>query len=234
MPGTYAPPAVELPKTSAIVGMPIADSSVRSWKIRPAGTNRSDWVGRSAPPDSTRLMRGSRLRRAISRARRFLRSVYGFIEPPRTVGSCAISTHSTPDTTPTQVTMLAPTVNSVPHAAREDSSSSGESWSTRSSRRSRASSRPRSRCRCAYFAPPPARASSSCSFSAAMAASCPARLARNASLAVSTADRRTGTQPPLVVCSSCTESCSVCVEVNCDSLRAPGRATGSRLGLLKR
>ena len=87
MPGTYAPPAVELPKTSAIVGMPIADSSVRSWKIRPAGTNRSDWVGRSAPPDSTRLMTGSRLRRAISRARRFLRSVYGFIDPPRTVGS---------------------------------------------------------------------------------------------------------------------------------------------------
>ena len=80
MPGTYAPPAVELPKTSAIVGMPIADSSVRSWKIWPAGTNRSDWVGRSAPPDSTRLMTGSRLRRAISSARRFLRSVYGFID----------------------------------------------------------------------------------------------------------------------------------------------------------
>src|SRR3984957_16128867 len=119
MPGTYAPPAVELPKTSAIVGTPIADSSVRSWKIRPAGTNRSDWVGRSAPPDSTRLMTGSRLRRAISRARRFLRSVYGFIEPPRTVGSDAISTHSAPDTTPTQVTMLAPTANSVPPPGRQ-------------------------------------------------------------------------------------------------------------------
>src|ERR1700733_12785860 len=136
MPGTYAPPAVELPKTSAIVGMPIADSSVRSWKIRPAGTNSSDWVGRSAPPDSTRLIRGSRLRRAISRSRRLLRSVYGFIDPPRTVGSDAISTHSTPDTTPTQVTMLAPTANSVPHAARGGSSSSGEA---RSSRRSHAS-----------------------------------------------------------------------------------------------
>ena len=74
MPGTYAPPAVELPKTSAIVGMPIADSSVRSAKVRPPGTNRSSWVGRSAPPDSTRLITGSRLALAISPARSDLRS----------------------------------------------------------------------------------------------------------------------------------------------------------------
>jgi hypothetical protein len=156
----------------------MADSSVRSWKILPAGTNRSDWVGRSAPPDSTRVITGSRLSRAISRARRFLRSVYGFIDPPRTVGSCAISTHSTPETTPTAVTMLAPTENSVPQPASADSSSSGESRSTSSSRRSRASSRPRSWCRWEYLGPPPARASSSCSFSAAIAASWPRRLVR--------------------------------------------------------
>ena len=176
MPGTYAPPAVELPKTSAMVGMPSADSSVRSWKICPAGTNRSDWVGRSAPPDSTRLINGSRFTRAISSARRFLRSVYGFIEPPRTVGSCPMITHSTPDTTPIPVTMLAPTVNSVPQAASVDSSRNGASRSSSSSIRSRTSSRPRDRCRSAYRGPPPARAAASCSSSSASTASWAARL----------------------------------------------------------
>ena len=84
-----------------------ADSSVSSWKIRPAGTNRSAWVGRSAPPDSTRFITGSRLVRAISSARRVLRSEYGFIAPPRTVGSCAMITHSTPEMTPMPVTTVA-------------------------------------------------------------------------------------------------------------------------------
>src|ERR1700739_2733907 len=56
MPGTYAPPAVELPNTSATVGTPFADSSVSSWKVRPPGTNRSACVGRSAPPDSPRVV----------------------------------------------------------------------------------------------------------------------------------------------------------------------------------
>ena len=88
-----------------------------SWKIRPAGTNRSACVGRSAPPDSTRFITGSRLTRAISSARRVLRSEYGFIAPPRTVGSCAMITHSTPEITPMPVTTVAPTVNSVPQAA---------------------------------------------------------------------------------------------------------------------
>src|SRR5215469_4166182 len=119
MPGTYAPPAVELPNTSATVGIASADSSVSSWKIRPPGTNRSAWVGRSAPPDSTRFITGSRLTRAISSARRVLRSEYGFIAPPRTVGSWAMITHSTPEITPIPVTMLAPTVNPVPHAASD-------------------------------------------------------------------------------------------------------------------
>ena len=148
MPGTYAPPAVELPNTRATVGTAFADSSVSSWKVRPPGTNRSACDGRSAPPDSTRFITGSRLVRAISSARRPLRSEYGFIAPPRTVGSWAMITHSTPETTPTPVTTLAPTVNSVPHAASEDSSRNGLSGSSRSSIRSRASSLPRSRCRC--------------------------------------------------------------------------------------
>ena len=95
---------MELPNTSATVGIASADSSVSSWKIRPAGTNRSAWVGRSAPPDSTRLITGSRLMRAISSARSVLRSEYGFIAPPRTVGSCPMTTHSTPETTPMPVT----------------------------------------------------------------------------------------------------------------------------------
>ena len=147
MPGTYAPPAVELPNTSAIVGMPIAESWVRSRKIWPAVMNRSAWVGRSAPPDSTRLISGNRFTLAISSARRFFLRVHGFIDPPRTVGSWAMITHSTPDTTPMPVTMTAPTLNSVPHAARAESSRKGESRSTRSSMRSRASSLPRARWR---------------------------------------------------------------------------------------
>ena len=147
MPGTYAPPAVEFPKTSATVGTAFADSSVSSWKVRPPGTNSSAWDGRSAPPDSTRFTTGSRLTRAISSARRVFRSEYGFVDPPRTVGSCPMMTHSTPETTPMPVTTPAPTVNSVPQAASADSSRNGLSGSTSSSTRSRTPSLPRSRCR---------------------------------------------------------------------------------------
>ena len=139
---------MEFPNTSATVGTPAAESAVSSWKIRPPGTNSSACDGRSAPPDSTRLTTGSRLTRAISSARSVLRSEYGFIAPPRTVGSCAITTHSTPDTTPIPVTTEAPTVNGVPHAASADSSRNGESGSSSSSMRSRTGSRPRSRWRC--------------------------------------------------------------------------------------
>ncbi len=71
-------------------------------------------MGRSAPPDSTRLITGSRLALAISPARSDLRSEYGLTDPPRTVGSLAMITHSTPETTPIPVTRLAPTVNWVP------------------------------------------------------------------------------------------------------------------------
>ena len=40
----------------------------------------------------------------MSSARRFFVRVYGFIVPPRTVGSWAMITHSTPETTPIPVT----------------------------------------------------------------------------------------------------------------------------------
>ena len=71
-------------------------------------------VGRSAPPDSTREIIGSRFSNAIWLARSTFLSVHGFDVPPLTVGSWATSMHSTPSTTPMPVTMLAPTVKSVP------------------------------------------------------------------------------------------------------------------------
>ena len=83
MPGTYAPPAVELPKTSAIVGMPAADSLVRSRNVRPPGMKISFCVGRSAPPDSTSEITGSRLASAMSCARK--RLAHG----PRVAGAAA-------------------------------------------------------------------------------------------------------------------------------------------------
>ena len=109
MPGMYAPPAVELPNTTATVGIPAADSRVRSRKIAPPGMKISFWDGRSAPPDSTRLMQGSRLARAMSLARRAFFRLQGLLAPPRTVGSLAVIRHSTPSTTPIPVTSEAPT-----------------------------------------------------------------------------------------------------------------------------
>ncbi len=91
MPGTYAPPAVELPKTTAMVGMRGADISVMSWNVLPPGMKISLCVGRSAPPDSTRLTIGRRFSRAISYARSVLRIVIGLVAPPRIVGSLAMT-----------------------------------------------------------------------------------------------------------------------------------------------
>ena len=89
MPGMYAPPAVELPNTSAMVGIPAADSRVRSRKHRPPGMKISFCVGRSAPPDSTSEITGSRFSQAISLARSVFFSVHGLLVPPLTVGSLA-------------------------------------------------------------------------------------------------------------------------------------------------
>ncbi len=158
MPGTYAPPAVALPNTAVTVGMPAADNRVRSRNARPPGMKISAWLGRSAPPDSTRLTTGSRFANAMSLARKVLRSVHGLLAPPRTVGSLATTRHSTPSTTPMPVTTLAPTGKSVPHAASGDSSRNGLSRSTSSSIRSRARSLPRLWWRSVYLGPPPASA----------------------------------------------------------------------------
>jgi hypothetical protein len=149
---------VALPNTMASVGMPAAENRVRSRKARPPGMKISAWVGRSAPPDSTRLTIGRRLTQAISPARWVFLSEYGFTEPPRTVGSFAMITHGVPETKPMQVTTLAPTAKSEPYAATGISSSSGASGSTSSSIRSRGNSLPRAWWRVVYFSPPPARA----------------------------------------------------------------------------
>src|SRR5213592_2753247 len=192
MPGTEAPPAVELPNTRQMVGMRSAERRVSSRKVRPPRTKIFAWFGRSAPADSVRLMSGRRFCAAISMARKFLSSVIGFVAPPFTVGSLAISTHSTPLTTPTPVTTLAPMVNSVPHAASGESSRKGASRSRSSSMRSRGSSFFRSRWRRTYFSPPPARASASCSSSRWTCSSIAAWFTRYASERGSTRVGRTG------------------------------------------
>src|SRR5262249_37713222 len=108
MPGTYAPPAVELPKTREIVGIPAADRRLMLRKLRPPGTKISAWRGRAAPPDSVRGVDGRRVRSAISIARPGPAPADGLIEPPLTVASFALITHSTPDTWPTPVMTRAP------------------------------------------------------------------------------------------------------------------------------
>ena len=64
-----------------MVGMPAADSRVRSRNIWPPGMKISFWVGRSAPPDSTREITGNRFSIAIWLARRI------FLQRPRVAGA---------------------------------------------------------------------------------------------------------------------------------------------------
>ena len=72
-----------------MVGMPAADSRVRSRNICPPGMKISFWVGRSAPPDSTSEITGSRFCSAIWLARKIFFNVHGLLVPPLTVGSLA-------------------------------------------------------------------------------------------------------------------------------------------------
>ena len=95
----------------AIVGMPAAESRVRLRKVAPPGMKMSFCVGRSAPPDSTRLITGSRFWIAISCIRRVFFTPDGLVEPPLTVGSFAMIMHSTPSTMPMPATALPPTLN---------------------------------------------------------------------------------------------------------------------------
>ena len=100
---------MELPNTSAMVGIPAAESRVRSRNICPPGMKISFWVGRSAPPDSTSETTGNRFSSAIWLARNTFLRVQGLLVPPLTVGSLATSMHSTPLTAPMPTTTLAPT-----------------------------------------------------------------------------------------------------------------------------
>jgi hypothetical protein len=133
-------------------------------------------VGRSAPPDSTRLIVGSPFSSATWAARKPFLTVTGLDEPPFTVGSLATIMHSTPSTTPMPVMIEPPTVKSVPQPASAPSSRNGVSGSTSSSMRSRAVSLPRAWCRATYFSPPPASAFACCSARSATRSSIWARL----------------------------------------------------------
>src|SRR5215218_9355387 len=175
MPGTYAPPAVELPKTSAIVGWRRALARVRSRNSLPPGMKISFCVGRSAPPDSTSEIVGSRFSSAICAARKIFFTVHGLLAPPLTVGSLAVIRHSTPSTTPIPVTTLAPTWKSVAQPANGDSSRNADPGSTSSSIRSRGSSLPRAWWRSTYFSPPPATARACSASSSSSFASIAAR-----------------------------------------------------------
>ena len=179
MPGTYAPPAVEFPKTTAMVGSPAAERCVRSRKPRPPGMKISDCVGRSAPPDSTRLTDGSRFSRAMSDRRDALRMVKGLVAPPRTVGSLAEIMHSVPLTTPMPETRLAPTVyERAPRGQGGDLEKRCVAVQQQLDalvRRELASAAGGDR---HNAAPPPARANASCPSTSARASSMAARLRR--------------------------------------------------------
>src|SRR5688500_18494074 len=108
MPGIYAPPAVELPNTTHIVGSRISLRRVRSRKPRPPGTKIFDWFGRSAPALSIREIDGRPFSSARFDKRPDLITEYSLIAPPFTVASEAVIMHSTPLTIPTPPTTLAP------------------------------------------------------------------------------------------------------------------------------
>ncbi len=176
-----------------------ADIWVSLRKLAPPGTNTSAWLGRSAPPDSVRLTSGRRLRSAMSMARRALCMVIGLWAPPLTVGSLALTRHSTPLTQPIPVTRPTPSSSLEPQPASGESSRNGLSASRRAAIRSRGSSLPRSRCRATALAAfsgfdePPPVTTVAFSFSiSARAAVIASRLARNDSERGSTDVRITG------------------------------------------
>ena len=88
------------PCTTAICGMPAADS--RAWlaKLRPPSTKISAWYIRLAPPDSTSAISGSLFSRAISCARSAFFSPIGGTVPPLTPLSLAEISTRLPDHVP--------------------------------------------------------------------------------------------------------------------------------------
>jgi hypothetical protein len=141
----------------------------------------SFWVGRSAPPDSTRETTGSRFCNAICLARSIFRSVHGLLVPPLTVGSLATMTHSRPLTRPIPVTMppqeMPPPY--MPWAASCDSSRKGLPVSRSTWMRSRAVSLPAARCRLTVWGDPPSAARATSALSSAASPRMAASLSRN-------------------------------------------------------
>ena len=123
-------------------------------------------------------MIGIRFCAQISMVRPVLMAVYGLIDPPLMVGSLAVITHSTPDTTPIPEISEPPSANSVSHAQSGAISRNGESRSRSNSMRSRAMSFPRSAWRFTYLGPPPSRTFASCSFKIPICSRNPSRFWR--------------------------------------------------------
>ena len=138
---------MEEPNTIVIVGMPAADRRDRFLNDAPPALNTSACFVRSAPPDSVNDTSGNRLTREISMARKAFATVMGACAPPFTVGSLALTMHSTPAIRPMPVTRPVPRESSEPQPASGDSSRNAEPGSRRQVIRSRGSSLPRSRCR---------------------------------------------------------------------------------------
>ncbi len=125
--------------------------------------------------------------------------VIGLCAPPLTVGSLALTRHSTPLTQPMPVTRPTPSSSEEPQPASGESSRNGLSASSRVAIRSRGSSLPRSRCRATALAalagfdePPPATTVALRVSISAKDSSIASRLARKASERGSTDVRITG------------------------------------------
>ena len=188
MPGTYAPPAVELPKTSAIVGMPAGRRPREVAEQRAAG-DEDLLLGRQV--GAAGLDQGDRRQpvlRGDLRGPQGFFSVHGLLRAAldgRVVGGDqALDALDHADAGDQRG---ADRGSREPQPASGDSSRNGESSSRSSSMRSRGSSLPRAWCRSTYFSPPPATAlacsaSSSASFGehrlAVRACSAPRRVQR--------------------------------------------------------
>ena len=186
MPGTYAPPAVELPNTREIVGIPAALRAVRSWKMLAGGDEQVGLGGQVGAPGLDQIEHGEAVDPGDLEGPKVLAKrvrVHRSAPHGRIVGDDdALGTADHADAGDDRRAEL----NSVPHAASVESSRKADSASTSSSIRSRTVSRPRDRCRATYFSPPPPTAIAFCSSSLPISSSRATRFAAYSSLLTST------------------------------------------------
>ena len=116
---------MDAPCTTAICGMPAADS--RAWlaKVRPPSTKISAWYMRLAPPDSTSAISGSLFSRASSCARSAFFRPIGATVPPFTALSLAETSTRLPATTPMPVMLPPPCTLFLPSSSCRPSPASG-------------------------------------------------------------------------------------------------------------